>query len=306
MPNDLRSKVEIAVNILIAVAVVIVAGITVKRYFVPETGRTGNTQSQIVVGGRMNVPNVNWEENKKTLVFFLKKDCVYCTSAAPFYRHLIEEALRQNIKLLGIVPDSVEEGHAYIKSLGLPIENIQSGSLANYKIPVTPTVLLLDNTGTVRSVWIGGVPREREQEITDNLFPLFKETTSRTDSAITRPSEAVSVPDSGASEAIDAMALKKLIEGKQNVIIVDVDQREDYRKEHIPNAKNIPSDEIFARASREIPKDSQVIFYCRCKDEGASLEAKAEIKRKDYKQVMVLKGGLAAWKDIGMATVSSQ
>ncbi|HET8671561.1 MAG TPA: rhodanese-like domain-containing protein [Candidatus Saccharimonadales bacterium] len=305
MTNSFKGKVELTLNIIIAIAVVVVAGITVKRYLVPETVRERNTQSQITVGGRMNVPNVNWEENKKTLIFFLKKDCPYCTSSAPFYRKLIEEALKRDVKLLAIFPHSVEEGQAYIKSLGLPIENVQSGSLTNYKIPGTPTVLLLDNTGTVRSVWIGGVSPEREQEVKDNFLPLFEEAFTRTNSGTYPPNESSGVKTTGAVEAIDAIELKKIVEGEGNVTIVDVDQREDYQKEHILNAKNIPSDEIFARANREIPKDSKVIFYCRCQGEGASMEARSEIIKKGFTEVYVLKGGLAAWKESGLPTVHS-
>ncbi|HEX8847743.1 MAG TPA: rhodanese-like domain-containing protein [Pyrinomonadaceae bacterium] len=305
MTDNLKSKVEIIVNVIIAVAVVIVAGISLKNYFFRDKGSAGQQQqqqSQIVVGARINVPNVNWEENRKTLVFFLKKDCPYCTSSAPFYRQLIEEASKRGVRLLAIVPHSVEEGRDYIKSLGLPIENIQSGSLTSYRIPGTPTVLLVDNTGKVRSVWVGGVSPDREQEIKDNLIPLFEADITLNDLR-TQPANQISgTPGGKATEDIDAAELKKIIEGKQKVTIVDVDQREDYKSEHIPDAKNIPGDEIFSRASRELPKDYRVVIYCRCKGEGASTGAKSELLKQGFPQVSVLKGGLAAWKDIGMPT----
>ena len=208
------------------------------------------------------------------------------------------------MKLLAIVPHSVEEGQEYVKSLGLPIENIQSGSLASYKIPGTPTVLLVDNTGKVKSVWIGGVSSEREQEIKDNLIPLFEEELALNDLGEKPANQISSTHDGKVTEDLDATALKKIIKGKENVTIVDVDQREDYNKEHIPNAKNIPSDEISSRASREIPKDYRVVVYCRCKGEGASMGAKSELIKQGFTQVSVLKGGLASWKDNGMPTVA--
>lgn len=100
------------------------------------------------------------------------KDCKYCESSAPFYRQLIEDASKRNVKWLAILPNSVEEGRKYVQSLGLPIENVQTGSLPSYKIPGTPSVLFVDNQGIVKSVWIGAVPG-REREMRDELVALF-------------------------------------------------------------------------------------------------------------------------------------
>lgn len=121
---------------------------------------------------RLSVPNVDWEQNKKSLVFFLKKDCVYCTSSAPFYRQLVEEAAKRNVKCLAILPNSIEEAREYVKSLELPIENVQSGLLSSYKIPGTPSVLFVDHQGIVRSVWVGAAPAQ-EKQMRDELVALF-------------------------------------------------------------------------------------------------------------------------------------
>ncbi|MGI8917111.1 MAG: peroxiredoxin family protein [Pyrinomonadaceae bacterium] len=167
-----RANIDLALNILITVAIVVVAVVVVKRYvFPPENpGRL----PQITKGERLDVPNIDWQQNEKTLVFFLKKDCVYCTSNAPFYRQLIEDASKRNVKWLAILPDSIEEGKEYLKSLALPIENVQSGSLSSYKIPGTPSVLFVDRQGIVKSVWIGAVPGQ-ESQMRAELTALFNE-----------------------------------------------------------------------------------------------------------------------------------
>lgn len=308
MTSKLKSNLEVTVNVIIAVAVVIVAGIAVKNYFHKSTAaRLGAPSAQIVAGARIIVPDVNWQENQKTLVFFLKKDCKFCTASAPFYRQLIAEALKRNVKLLAIVPNSIQQGREYISSLGLPIEDIKTGSLTAYKISGTPTVLLVDNQGTVRSVWVGGVSPEREQEIKDNLIPLFEAKPVLVDVAKQALSAANNTQTQTgiAASDIDAAELRKILEQKQRVTIVDVDEREDYRKEHIPNAKNIPSDEISLRAIREISKDNLIVIYCRCIGEGASNGAKSELMKQGYSQVSVLKGGLASWKSIALPTSSN-
>lgn len=176
MPNNLRANVELGAQIVIAIAVVVAAGVLVKRTVFP---RQGNPPAlpRISAGERLSIPNVDWERNKKSLVFFLKKDCAYCSSSAPFYRQLIEDAAKRNVKSLAILPNSVDEASKYLQYLELPIQNVQTGSLSSYKIPGTPTVLFVDGQGIVKSAWFGAQP-EREKEMRDKLLELFEAKTT--------------------------------------------------------------------------------------------------------------------------------
>jgi peroxiredoxin len=170
MSRSVRANLELGANVVIAIAIVVVAVVIVKRYASPPT--TPASLPRINIGERLNVPNVDWEQNKKSLVFFLMKDCKYCKSTAPFYRQLIEDASKRNVQRLAILPNSVEEGKKYVESLGLPIENVQTGALTSYKIPGTPSVLFVDRRGIVKSVWIGAEPG-RDKEMRDELVALF-------------------------------------------------------------------------------------------------------------------------------------
>jgi hypothetical protein len=171
MRSNLRANVELGAQIAIALAVVVVAGVFVKRNLFPQQVNPASLP-RIGAGERLNVPNVDWEQNKKSLVFFLKKDCAYCTSSAPFYRQLIEDASKRNVRSLAILPNSLDEARHYVQSLELPIESVQTGSLSSYKISGTPTVLFVDHQGIVRSAWFGAAP-DREKEMRDKLVQLF-------------------------------------------------------------------------------------------------------------------------------------
>ena len=170
MQSKVRANIELTAQVIIALAVVVAAAALVKRTFYPGQGNPN--LPRISAGERLNIPDVNWEQNKKSLVFFLKKDCPYCTSSAPFYRQLLEEASKRNVKSLAILPNSVDEARKYLQYLELPIENVQTGLLASYKISGTPTVLFVDSQGIVRSAWFGAAP-EREKEMPDQLVALF-------------------------------------------------------------------------------------------------------------------------------------
>lgn len=170
MRSNVRANIELVAQVAIAIAVVVTAGILIKRTVFP--GTNFGTAPRISAGERLSIPNIDWAQNKKSLVFFLKKDCAYCTSSAPFYRQLIDEASKRNVKCLAVLPNTPQEAHKYLQYLELPIENVQTGSLAAYKISGTPTVLFVDDGGIVRSVWFGSQP-DREKEMHDKLVALF-------------------------------------------------------------------------------------------------------------------------------------
>lgn len=174
MNSGLRANLELGVNIVIAIAIVAVAVVVVKRqFFSPPTGRDAlQQQAAALKGTRITVSGVDWKQNQKSLILFLKKDCVYCTSSAPFYRQLLIDAKQRNVKSLAVLPDSLEQGLKYVQSLELPID-VRSTSLIDLKITGTPTVVLVDHEGIVRSAWVGAMPG-REQEMRAELVKLFE------------------------------------------------------------------------------------------------------------------------------------
>lgn len=170
--RNVRANIEFGAQIAIALAVVVSAGVLIQRTVFPRQINPPNLP-RINAGERLSVPDVDWGRNKKSLVFFLKKDCAYCTSSAPFYRQLIEEASKRNVVSLAILPNSGDEARKYLQYLELPIENVLTASLSSYKIPGTPTVLFVDSRGIVKSAWFGAQP-EREKEMRDKLVELFE------------------------------------------------------------------------------------------------------------------------------------
>lgn len=188
----------------------------------------------------------------------------------------------------------------------ISIENVQTGSLSAYKIPGTPTVLIVDNRGTVKSIWIGAVTGH-EKEIRDELVALFaapvpNETSARVDT----PNKVGDTSGAPAATDLEAAELKNLVEVKRPIIIIDVDERTEFKKGHIPQARNIPVDEMASRAPREVPKNGLVVLYCRCSGSSAADGAKAGLREQGYTQIAVLKGGMDSWKKLGMAITPSE
>lgn len=171
MRDTTRSNIELGAQIAIAIAVLVVSGVLVKQHLFPGRPNAANIP-RISAGERLNLPDVDWKQNNKNLVFFLNKDCHYCTSSAPFYRQLTDDASKQNVRLMAVLPNSMEEAKAYIQSIELPIDDVRTGQPSSYKIAGTPTVLFVNSIGIVERVWFGDASG-REKQIREEFHALL-------------------------------------------------------------------------------------------------------------------------------------
>lgn len=80
--------------------------------------------------------------------------------------------------------------------------------------------------------------------------------------------------------------------GRAGVLIIDLRDREDYLKGHIPSAVNIPYDKL-EDEKRNINQNNLLIFYC---DRGhISLMAARDLMKHGY-HIKSLYGGINAYK----------
>lgn len=174
MVKNLRANIETGASIVIAIAVVVIAVVVVKRYISPPPPPSTNAanEAEKLLNKPIQVPTVDWGKNKQTLVFFLRKDCVYCETSAPLYRQLIDDATQRNVKLLAILPNSAEESRQYVQTLGLPIQDLYSSPLSDYNIPGTPTLLFVDGQGITKGAWVGA-STGHEKEMRGQVIALM-------------------------------------------------------------------------------------------------------------------------------------
>lgn len=92
-------------------------------------------------------------------------------------------------------------------------------------------------------------------------------------------------------ETIRTNEITKYI-GRPNVLIIDLRDREDYLKGHIPSAVNIPYDKL-EDEKKNINRNNILILYC---DRGhISLLAARDLMKYGY-QIKSLYGGISAYK----------
>jgi len=86
------------------------------------------------------------------------------------------------------------------------------------------------------------------------------------------------------------------------VLVIDVRPQPEFEQAHLPFARSMPVDEIAHRLS-ELPKDKEVVAYCRGPFCLFSEEAYQLLKRKGY-QVQKLLDGVSEWQAAGMPLVT--
>jgi rhodanese-related sulfurtransferase len=84
----------------------------------------------------------------------------------------------------------------------------------------------------------------------------------------------------------------------EGVIVLDVRPEEEYRAGHIPGALSVPVDGLEA-ALQALPKDREIVAYCRGPYCVFSDEAVALLRARGYR-ARRLRQGLPDWRAAGM------
>jgi rhodanese-related sulfurtransferase len=99
-----------------------------------------------------------------------------------------------------------------------------------------------------------------------------------------------------AGPSVTTLIATQLINGR-HAQIVDVRRADEFAAGSLPNARNIPLNQIDQQA-KELRKDRPVILIC---DRGnASGRAAMKLRAAGLSEVYVLAGGVAAWREAGL------
>lgn len=132
----------------------------------PETRRP---VPESPVGKTITLENINWKENKKTLVLYVSTTCRYCTESSSFYQRLVQENSARGVPIVAVMPQPIEEATAYLKANNVNIWQVYNSSLESIGVRATPTLLLVDENGVVVESWRGKLAENKEAEVISKL-----------------------------------------------------------------------------------------------------------------------------------------
>lgn len=86
------------------------------------------------------------------------------------------------------------------------------------------------------------------------------------------------------------------------VTVLDVRPEDEYRAGHVPGARSTPREEL-RRRLEDLPRNEEIVAYCRGPYCMLSLEAVAILRREGFR-ARIMKHGLPDWKAAGRPVVS--
>ena len=169
--SHLHKRIELVANIaIILVAILLVVVLTKRFVFTPRNQNQPTNNIPSNVGARLSQVDIDWSKSNKNVLLLLSTSCHFCTESAPFYKRLVQERTqRGTFSLTAVLPQPVSEGQAYLKGLGVDINDIKQLSPAAIRIRGTPTILLVDGSGVVTEEWLGKLPSEKQDEVLSRL-----------------------------------------------------------------------------------------------------------------------------------------
>jgi rhodanese-related sulfurtransferase len=106
----------------------------------------------------------------------------------------------------------------------------------------------------------------------------------------------------GAMEAVPSNELLRRVRDGE-VTVLDVRPPEEYRAGHIPGALSVPLSELKTRIG-ELPKDRDVVAYCRGPYCVMAIEAVGLLRKKGFKAYR-MEQGVVEWRDRGWRVEAS-
>lgn len=85
----------------------------------------------------------------------------------------------------------------------------------------------------------------------------------------------------------------------EDAILVDIQELEEFRNGHLPQARNLPLSALKAKVGElNVKKDRPIVVYCRTGNRSA--QACNTLKNEGFESVRSLAGGLTAWQNANL------
>jgi thioredoxin-related protein len=173
-----KSTLDTVANIAIILVCAIAAVVLVRTHFFPpqqqqaggpEKGEQFDQLKAVVPAG-----------SNRALVVAVSPGCHFCNDSIPFYKNLIDQRNQKNsgVKFIAAVPASEKPEEAQklvadetqkFTAGGAQPDGMVNIDFAAIKVPGTPTLMLVDNTGKVLDVWVGKLDAKAEQKVLQTL-----------------------------------------------------------------------------------------------------------------------------------------
>lgn len=168
--GTIRTRLETVTNYAVLVAAIFVVAYFGRLLLGRSEPERAHPGPQIGVQ-LTSPPGYDWSSRQRTLVLALQTDCAYCEASIPFYKRLavVANERRATHGMISVFPNSRTEVDDFLERIGLQVPAVATTTLSALGVSGTPTLILVDSTGTVLKTWIGQLARAGELEVTSAL-----------------------------------------------------------------------------------------------------------------------------------------
>jgi hypothetical protein len=163
--SQVAKRIEMAANVAIILASAAVIVVFARNF----TRTSTDAPPTIATGTKFALKDAHWRSGEKTMVFAISTTCHLCNESAPFYHELVWQCKQQHVRTIAVLPQPTVEAEPYLKDKGIAVGEVRQAILSGLRINGTPTLLLVDGGGIVRSVWIGKLESSGEKEVLAKL-----------------------------------------------------------------------------------------------------------------------------------------
>jgi hypothetical protein len=168
-----RKNVELSANVAIVVAAVLLCVVLVKNQFAEGSparpaGPRPASNNVLRLGEKVGLADVDWQKNGQTLLLVLSTTCHYCSESTAFYQQLIK-ARNSGSRIIAALPQPVNESQDYLKGHGVSVDDVKQVDLDSIGVSGTPTLILVDDDGVVKGLWVGKLPKADEAKVISRL-----------------------------------------------------------------------------------------------------------------------------------------
>src|SRR5215475_7166642 len=95
-------------SVAIIIASIVFVGVVTYKYLIANKS-SSTLPTDIPIGKKLDLPNINWQGNGYTVVLALQKGCTFCSESVPFYQRMHQEfSGKQNIPIVAVLPTPLE------------------------------------------------------------------------------------------------------------------------------------------------------------------------------------------------------
>ena len=91
---------------------------------------------------------------------------------------------------------------------------------------------------------------------------------------------------------IHSISISELLKKTNNISIIDIRSNQSYNNNHIPNAKNVPSQVLISNPNKYLDKEKT--YYIYCQKGSSSIRVCSLLNNLGYNTVNI-NGGYEAW-----------